>query len=419
MSKPNLSFDIAEKSGAYKNMQNLIAKALEHQWQDLVLSGLINKFFLNYKNFFINRRGIKIKVRKAIDDLPTDFTPEEGNYNITNIAELSAEERRTRQKDRLLISDKVLDLKKLILWLNFIVDKNINMISTYYSLKPEIKNYLKTVSNKAGQSILDLIQDKNKDIIKKPIKFRLSNKIYVDKISERVTILTNELDATTKKRMVNALLSGIQSGETKEELVIRLTQRGKELSESRASAIIATETNAVSEYIRQETARLNGFTNKTWLVSNNEACDFCRHLDGITVKIDQDFKLEGYNIPYPPAHLSCWCFIEYDYDAAACSNYLKNETIDSRIKNLFQKYGEESFYSSEGSTILRCVNPNALWAGGESLVGSDKDIGNKREFLSHLSGELLENHLQTVKNELSDTGYVQLRLSLGFKNKIS
>lgn len=418
MSKPNLSFDLASKSGAYKNMQDLIAKALEHQWHDLVLSGLVNKFFLNYKNFFINRRGIKIKVRKAISDLPTDFTPSEANYNITSVSELSAEERRTRQKDRLLVSDKVLDLKKLIVWLTLAVDKNMNILSTYYSFKPEFKNYLKSVANKAGQSIIDLIQEKNKDILKKQIKFRLSNKLYVEKISERVSTLVKELDNTTKKRMVNALIAGIKSGENKEELVARLTERGKEISMNRATAIVATETNAVSEYIRQETARLNGFTTKTWLVSNNEACDFCRRLDGITVKIENDFKLENYNFPYPPAHLSCWCYIEYDYESSACSNYLKEKTTDERIKNLFQKYGEEEFYSPGNNTIARCVNPNALWAGGESLVGSDKNIGNIYEELVKLPKELQENHLKLAQNDLSETGYVQLRLSLGYKTKV-
>lgn len=418
MSKPNISFDFISKSGAYKNMQDLIAKALEHQWHDLVLSGLINKFFLNYKNFFVNRRGVKIKVRKALSDLPIEFTPLEPNSNITSISELSAEERRTRQKDRLLLSDKVLDVKKLIAWLTLTVDRNMNILSTYYSFKPEFKNYLKLVSNKAGQSIVDLIQEKNKDIFKKSIKFRLSNKVYVEKISQRITTLVNELDNTTKKRMVNALMIGIKSGETKEELVTRLIERGKEIAQNRATAIIATETNAVSEYMRLETARLNGFTTKMWLVSNNEACDFCRRLDGVVVKINSDFKLENYNLPYPPAHLSCWCYMDYDYDASACSNYLKEKTTDERIQNLFQKYGEEEFYSDGLSSISRCINPNALWAGGESLVGSDKNIGNIYEELVKLPKELQENHLKLAQNDLSETGYVQLRLSLGYKTKV-
>ncbi len=397
---------------SYKDMEDLLQKSLEHQWQDLVLSGLINAFYLRYKDYFVNRRGIQIKIRKAADPLNPDDTL--ANNDIQNTDDFKQEENRTRQRNRLLVGEKILNMGALLLWLNQNVDKNMNGVATYYKLKQELRPYLKNVANKSGQEVLDTMN------LEKPLVFRLSKREYVRKIGERVDDLVTNMDETTKKRMVYELSQGIRKGETKAEMVDRLTKRGLELSENRAIRIIDTETHANIEYIRHETAKLNGVQRKKWQTSGFNVCPRCEAIDGIETNIDDDFETEDWSGPYPPVHTSCHCYIEYLVNTSMCANFLKTRTLEERLDTLVQKaQGDTLYVEGDDSDTTSCFNPNAIWAGGESLVGADKEIGNYYDEIKNLPGELRDNHLALVRDKLSDEGFVQLRLSLGLKGKVS
>ena len=139
-----------ENSKLYKDTETLLQKALQHQWQDLLLSGIVNSFFLRYKDFFVNRRGMQIKIRKA-EDADLEYEDDPANENITSLMQLREEENRAQGRDKLLVPGKVLNMAALLLFLDSLVEKNINTISTYYKLKPELKNYLKTIGNKGGK----------------------------------------------------------------------------------------------------------------------------------------------------------------------------------------------------------------------------------------------------------------------------
>ena len=47
-----------------KHLEDVLQKALEHQWTDMLLSGMVNSIYLRYKDYFVNRQGMKIKLRK-------------------------------------------------------------------------------------------------------------------------------------------------------------------------------------------------------------------------------------------------------------------------------------------------------------------------------------------------------------------
>ncbi len=410
---PNPHLAPIESSKAYKDMESLIAKALEHQWQDLLLSGLVNAFFTRYKDFFVNRRGVKIKIRKAVTTDPLNQEDDPANNDITSIDELKQEETRTQQRDRLLLPEKILNMAALIAFLNSRIDKEMNTVGGYYKFSSELKGYLKSIANKGGQSIIDLIDTP------RPINFRLSQSEYVDKINERVITLIKELDETTKKRMVNQLVEGIRAGETKSELVKRISDAGLQLSKNRAKRIVLTETQAINEYMRMETARLNGVRTKVWNISDEDACPICLPLDQVEIPINNDFNSDGVAIPYPPAHTTCRCFISYSLQNNACSDFVKSRrnTLDEKIQFL-KAAADYSFYDGgDEGDISSCVNPNAVWAGGESLVGPDKNIGNIYNSLN--TSAFHEDMLNNYQGQLSDEGMVQLRLSLGLKGNVT
>lgn len=405
----NPYLEVIESTKSYKEIETLIAKVLYNQWTDLLLSGIVNSFFIRYKDFFVNRRGIRIKIRKAEGDDPLNQEDDPENDNIRSIEELREEENRTQQRDRLLLPEKILNMSLLLIFLNGLVDKNINTASTYYKLSPELKSYLKAVGNKGGQSVIDSME------LTKPLSFRLSKKEYVDKISSRVKTLVKGMDNTTKKMMVNQLVEGIRAGETKSELVKRIEKAGLEISKTRAKRIVLTETQAINEYIRHETARLNGVRFKTWVTADEKACPICKPMDGMTVSINRDFKSDGVSYPYPPAHTSCRCWVDYKMQENSCSDFVKRtKNLSDKIKWIQKAVEGYEFYGEgEDGAIATCVNPNAVWAGGESLVGSDKNIGNIYENMKNISPSFYEDMLFNYQDELSEEGMVQLRLSLG------
>lgn len=425
-------FDELQNAPEYDAIEKLTAKALEEQWNDLLLSGIVNEVFKRYKEFFVNRQGKVITVRKAA----------RVSGEVRSTEDITQQEQDTLQADRFLVGHDVLKMTALLLFLNKLVGGKMKSLATYYSFKTTFQDYLRKVANKAGQSIIDLIPSPN------PIKFRLSNKIYKSKIQERVSNLIKDLDSTTKKRMVNNLIQGIKSGETKAELVKRVQETGKKISESRAAIIVSTETQALSEYLRFETAKLNGVSYKVWRTSGDEkVCPICKPLDGVRAPIDSNFAFGGL---YPPVHVSCYCQILYEINEVNAQNFVTPDGTEKdfveTIDELFEKGKKGNLFHNPIDIQYRdrVVNPNAVWAGGESLVGPDKVISEYHSQLLALSEAKthIKHAIQTkdkvmnidakdyiawhsaqqvlinARANLTDAGFVQLIRRFGFTSKI-
>lgn len=394
-------FRVMERSKPYKDMERLIKKALLEQWNDLILSGIINSIFTQYKRFFRGTKRKPAKVRK-------DFQKQD----VMSVDELKEVERDTLQQDRFIVSEDALKYAPFLLFLKTEVGKNLKSIGSYYSFKPELRNYLKGISNLVGQSIIDQIPSPN------TIKFRLSNKDIKDKINERINELVRQLDATTQKTLVSQLALGVKNGETKTELVERVQQKGKDLSETRSKRIITTETVAIVGYIGYMTGVFNGVTMKTWVTAGDErVCPVCAPLDGVEVPIDSNF--EGAGVKYPPAHVMCRCDVYYDTKTNLASNFIKDHNnIHNYIDELFQKAKTYVFYKPTKTKKLKIINPNAVWAGGESLVGKDKNIAAIYEEIRNARPIAKEMLLEQAKDKLTLEGMVQLRSMLGLSPNV-
>jgi len=284
-------FRILERSKPYKTIEMLYRKALEEQWNDILMSGIVNTMFNKYKQFFVKPRGKKAKIRK-------DFQKKD---EVSSQEELEEEAIATLQQDRFIVDEKAIGMGSFLLFLGGAVASNMKSVGSYYGSKKEMRGYLKGISNKAGQTIIDLISTP------RPIKFRLSNKALRDKISGRVNKLIKGLDNTTKKTFTRELAKGIKLGETKTKLLKRMQSKGVQVAKMRAKRIIATETEAIAEFMRYETAKLNGVKNKTWETAGDErVCPTCAPLDGITKPMRENFKSVDFSGKYPPAHPLCF-----------------------------------------------------------------------------------------------------------------
>jgi len=328
----------------YQDMQRIINTALQLQWNDLLKSGIIDDIYKNQDSFY------RI----------------EGNKKTLLIGLLL-----------LFIKDKIKDKFKPIM--------------DYNNLRGEFKNYLKRMSNKGGQSIVDKITN---------LRFRLSNKEYIDKIETRVNELEKGLDKTTITRFSNQVVNAVRQEDNRIDIFDNVMLRGNEIVENRSKVIIGVETWAIYNYMRQETANRNGCISKTWQSSGvPNMCPFCASLDGTRLPIDKLFEAGDFAVMQPPAHSSCQCGVYYEMNNL-CSNY---DYISK--KNYI-------FYSSDDNENLKCVNPNAVWAGGESLVGDDKNIGNYYDKIKGLKGAIRDEMLYVASEELSKDGFIQLNLIL-------
>jgi len=242
-----------EKTPEYKRMQPLIEKALLEQWNDVLYSGVINTIFNKYKDFIV-KRGKKLDIKKTIT-------------KATNEEELDEAIAGGLQHDKFLVGEKDMKMKLYLLFLTGLVLSNIKSIGSYYDFRKSMNAFLKTMSNKGGQNIINLIDTP------KAIKFRLSNVALKSKITQRVNTLIKGLDAVTKKNLVRHLALGIKNHETKTQILKRMQKTGKQFAKNRAKRIIQTETEAVAEFMRYETASMNGVESRTWeTVGDDRVC---------------------------------------------------------------------------------------------------------------------------------------------------
>ena len=239
-----------QKKDRYKKMLSIVQKSLDSQWRDLVVSGMLNTLFKRYKEFFVKPKDQKVYLRKSVFIKADDFIDENDNgvddrEEVESIEDVKNQEKENLQGDRFVIPMEALDKAALLVFLYALTDKNMNTIGSYYSLKPELKDYLKYVSNQGGQEVIDTIN--------RELEFRLSKKGYLDVINKRVESLVKTLDETTKKKVVAEVIKGIRSGDNKAKMVRRLEKVGKEVSKKRAELIMEVETQSALQYIKYET----------------------------------------------------------------------------------------------------------------------------------------------------------------------
>lgn len=134
-------------------------------------------------------------------------------------------------------------------------------------------------------------------------KAQTTTEEYVSKISK-------DINATTKKMLINQTKLSLKLGENRDQLTERLNKIL--VNPNRAEMIAQTESVNLYGYGREEVAKEVGLTHKEW-ESGIGACPICQSLSGLIVKIDRPF-ISGFNkgeYMRPAAHPRCKCSIHY------------------------------------------------------------------------------------------------------------
>lgn len=275
MTKENKTLETLLRSGSSRSWKKDLETALLAQWVDVLHSHTFDTLYSRYQSH-VGRADKRYKAtvpeyefsKAQKIDLVTDFE----NKNFVALSMI----------------DVVVDPA---------VKQAMKNLGDYSNLEKKTADYLTQIANKGGQEIIDGIPG-----ISGNIKFRLSKKEYREAINQRVTTLIGDLNTTSHTYMKDAFVRALASDLPKDKLVKILEDQGKGFSKMRAERIVRTETLASYEYMKHETARLNGITTKIWVALGKKVCDTCRSMSGDKKQIGQEF-MKG--LMYPPVHPNC------------------------------------------------------------------------------------------------------------------
>lgn len=156
-----------------------------------------------------------------------------------------------------------------------------------FTITPEIKKYVETISQKAAESHLNTIAD---DILK------VANKVYQEaserELAKLVAAGKKETDAVLKLARKKAL-----EGAGQQEIVSAIQKEFTKMSATRAKTIARNEAQRAftqSQYQADlqflKATNLIGRAYKKWEAPNPDACNYCRSLAGMPpIPFDQNF----------------------------------------------------------------------------------------------------------------------------------
>ncbi len=150
------------------------------------------------------------------------------------------------------------------------------------------------VLSTAGQQLFDEI---GKDSV-----WRLPSQDAIQFVQDRANLLANVPDEVHAEIM-QSIEHGLQQGESRKELMARISSAFDEIGRSRAETIANTETAAAFNYSRDKAMREAGVTHKKWLHSQSPLIKEPRptHLeaDGQIQPIDDPFDVGGVQFMRP------------------------------------------------------------------------------------------------------------------------
>ncbi len=228
-----------------------------------------------------SKREKFIKRMKSSCDRVLNYARHETLHNIEqhfNETSMSAAEEPTEEEKKKALAER-LAFEKKILAVTFLA-----------ALQEEQKAAIQT----AGQQLFD------------EVGFEKSWKPPVDDVSEflrnRRNLLANVPDEVHAEIM-QSIEQGLQHGESRKELMSRISAAFDEIGRARAETIANTETAAAFNFSRDKAMREAGVTHKRWLHSMSPLIKEPRptHLeaDGQTVPIDEPFDVGGVQFMRP------------------------------------------------------------------------------------------------------------------------
>lgn len=150
----------------------------------------------------------------------------------------------------------------------------------------------------------------------------------IDALEDEMFYFAQEIDQNTADALRDALLEGMEAGESVAGLKARVQDLGDEWAEGyRAECVARTESCRAYSKGHVEAWRSTGVVDRKVWVAAGDACPFCRDMDGTVVGLDENFFDEGdeqevdwegktlvmsqdySDVVGPPLHPNCRCAV--------------------------------------------------------------------------------------------------------------
>lgn len=319
--RDNILLDEIEESEDFSTFTDTISTTLEDQWMDISTSGVIDEIY---------------------DESGLSGSKQSKNPSIRRAVSLW------------VIAGAALNKVKIERWVyNKIINK-IKPVTRYTDYQKEARKFFTHVFNRGWQNEIDLLLWKWK------MDFNLTNAYYKEKIRERINNLYSDWSKTTAKKFTAEVMKWIKSKEKKNQMISRILKDSEDIIEQRTDMIGITETNAILEYSRLETARMNWVEWKTWHTAEDQnVCKICDDMNGESIAIDETFSCW---VQYPWIHVSCRCYCDYTYD-----NYW--DDVEKKKRDVYV------FYQNEKDRIYPIwLNKEYIWVWWKTYHGLDRDM---------------------------------------------
>ncbi len=157
------------------------------------------------------------------------------------------------------------------------------------------------------------------------------NPQVVEWLNEYTELMAESVNATMQDQLRSVLIEGLESGANREQMQDAvMAALSPEATRARADMIARTELNRANNAGHVWQVRDAGAVAKIWR-ANQDACDWCAALDGMTISIDRHFfergerldipdpddpdsaigmSLDYEDVDHPPLHPNCRCFVE-------------------------------------------------------------------------------------------------------------
>jgi SPP1 gp7 family putative phage head morphogenesis protein len=169
-------------------------------------------------------------------------------------------------------------------------------------IAPELAEILEDMTGEAGEAALAQVLS---DVTEAQLK--QVNEYAAKYAAERSASLVTELEDATREFMRADITQAIEEGLSNDALADLLAENYG-FSDARAEVIARTETAFADVSGNLEGYKASGqVSGKQWIISQDEICDECQELDGVTVGLDENFPGDGGD--GPPLHPNCRCDI--------------------------------------------------------------------------------------------------------------
>ena len=176
-----------------------------------------------------------------------------------------------------------------------LIDRDYGSFEDFLS-QTGIQDYLTGVYNDSGNQTMDDMGIQG--------VFDLQNQGVIDALRDRTNLIIQSVDDTTKEDLSEMIASGVEDGQSWEQVAYNIRDNFTDIAPYRAELISRTETDNAYNMAQHDFFTKNGFQTHCW-VTDGDPCEDCQaNEDAGNIPIDESFPSGD---DAPPLHPNCQC----------------------------------------------------------------------------------------------------------------